>query len=658
MRTSRILTLGLTLCACGEPAGDPSPYSTTSQALRRPANLPDRIAAGGRERAHELPAELVDACPDTQWVGYLLEGPAVCPQVADNPRRPGRWVVAPIAPAGMPRTQGLKRYCLFTWQDAPPYDQPVPVEELPDAPFIRLERDCQVTAPASTEVDLPLAVASELTHAFDRQLGLARLGDHPGPLSPVRVAVIDTAADLQGQAPGDDLPDISDNGHADAVGTLIYRIGCFFDPVSSPCQALIRSELALGRRPVGPEFPNSIEWLADLGGDFGSQAETARAMYDAVVHWLDDDAEQHLIINLSLGWDAVYGGHRKGDMRLPARLAYDVARFATCQDALLIAAAGNRSDLTTVEGPMSPAAWERKPAACRVADAYDPMVHAVAGVDGADRILQSARRKGIPRLLAPAAHVVTPLVPDFVADPLPARVHTGSSMAAAAVSGIAALVWSVRPDLQRHEVMDIIYASGEPIGGRARFGLRGDRQPRVRVSACHAVELACAPGCQLAPERVPVCEPRRPRRGDARPRWAELVDVLEAFWSQGAGLPLQPEPPAAPPGPVSVPVSLEPWATPQPGIITCPTCGISSNRLVGKVYSPSGVSIWATGKILVDFAGCADKTLLAPPSVLTGQAFKISISVPPACKLKGAGMHLYTNQGKLYVSSSDMFVAP
>jgi len=636
------------------------------------ANLPPSIAAGGVEGP--LVAPFAEACPDSQWVGYIIEGEAACPEprnCRNNPEedggrcapyREGEWALSPMVPPGSPHANSaMRRYCLYTWRPgfiAP--DAPLPLDRLPDTPRVRLERDCEVSAVASDEFQMPGDLALLLRDAHDAQLEMVPQAFADPVLDPVRIAVVDTSADAQGSGT-DELPDISDNGHGDAVGTLAYRTSCLGGD-GGRCVSAIRSELALGRRgPRDPQDPNAIDWLPDLGGDFGSQGETARAIYTAVRRHLDEQSERNLIINLSLGWDGDYGDHRKRRLRVPARAALDAAQYATCQGALLIAAAGNRDAFSHRDGPISPAIFEKRRDRC-VDDpnAYAPVVHAVQGVDGRDRLIFNARRRAVPRLLAPASFVLTPTSPPIQADsPIWARTHTGSSMAAAAVSGVAALVWSVRPELLAHEVMDIVYASGEPLGRNAKFGMRGQKQPRVRVSACHAFALACAgaAGCGLTPDQLATCGERRGRRVDASPNWKAFADGMLDYWGDP---PLQAATPYTPPPAPPVGVTYEPWGTPQPGPDNCPLCGILGTTLVGAIVPPKGLSGFGFGKIHVDLKntqGCGDFSMDAPPSMMSNDPFKVSLPVPQGCVLKGAGIELYTQSGKLYVTASEMYVA-
>ncbi len=652
-----LLCCGLALTGCGT-LDTPEDFETgrTIQELRRPGSLPASIAAGGLEAP--LAGQLAEACPDTKWIGYIIEGPAACPDPAPTDPAHGTWRVAPLVPPGGPANNALRRYCVYTWSANFAARRIAPaIDALPDQPSVRLERDCEVTGTASTGVDVPLEAARAITDAHHAQLHAPvplTFAPSDVALSPVRVAVVDTAADNHGGPDGDTGPDRSTNGHAFAVGDLIQRISCFG---GEACVANIHSELALGR--VFTPFEGVIDWVIDEGGHFGSQGETADAMYRAVSKWLAAaDREAHLIINLSIGWDAIYGNHKPGKMRVPARMPYDVARWATCQGALLIAAAGNRSDLELKQAAIIPAGWERKPAGCAAADAYDPLVHAVAGVDGRDKLLFNARTKAIPRLLAPADHVLS-ATNGFDAPTTYSRLDTGSSMAAAAVAGAAAAVWSVRPDLARHEVMDIVHQSGRPLGPNARFGLKGEKQPRHRVSVCHAVALACVGGCAIPADQVPACEPLRPKKRDASPEWGALIPLFFELWDD----PNDPfdvhesvlvEDPIGP-APAQ-PAEVAPYAFPQPIIHGCSACGIWGTTVYGKLQ-PLGNPTFVSGWMRADLTGgCSDKWYWVPQAILDNKAFKVKVSVPPSCSLKRAGFSLYTNTGTLYVTSSALFV--
>jgi hypothetical protein len=115
-----------------------------------------------------------------------------------------------------------------------------------------------------------------------------------------------------------------------------------------------------------------------------------------------------------------------------------------------------------------------------------PLVYAVGGVDEHDRPLINARAKGSPRLVALGSNGLVAGAGGST-EPL-----TGSSVSAAVVSATAALVWSYVPKLRPHEVVDIIYNAGLPLGSHADFELTGSGDWEIsRASVCSALERAC-----------------------------------------------------------------------------------------------------------------------------------------------------------------------
>jgi hypothetical protein len=88
-------------------------------------------------------------------------------------------------------------------------------------------------------------------------------------------------------------------------------------------------------------------------------------------------------------------------------------------------------------------------------------------------------------------------------------VLTGSSVATAVVSSIAAIVWDSRPDLTPREVMNLLYkidnAPWNVLGFKSDFGASSilaflDPSPRAhRISLCDALYEAChgRPNCPI-----------------------------------------------------------------------------------------------------------------------------------------------------------------
>jgi subtilisin family serine protease len=118
---------------------------------------------------------------------------------------------------------------------------------------------------------------------------------------------------------------------------------------------------------------------------------------------------------------------------------------ARAKGAVLIAASGNF-------GPKSPPQY---PAA-------DRNVIAVSATDARDNLFKAANRGRHIDVAAPGVDILLP-APD--AD---YQVTSGTSFAAAHVSGIAALILERRPDLSPDAVRDVLLSNAKDIGPRGR----------------------------------------------------------------------------------------------------------------------------------------------------------------------------------------------
>ena len=116
-----------------------------------------------------------------------------------------------------------------------------------------------------------------------------------------------------------------------------------------------------------------------------------------------------------------------------------------------------------------------------------------------DEAMPSTRSDGSPRLVAPASHV-------NVGRGAPTL--TGTSVSAAVMSAVAAVVWSRHPALSRADLVREIYEAGLPLPTSAPadtcpFGVPGPCPVR-RVSLCTALTslgaggIACTPPSALA----------------------------------------------------------------------------------------------------------------------------------------------------------------
>jgi hypothetical protein len=333
--------------------------------------------------------------------------------------------------------------------------------------------------------------------------------------SPVDIAVVDSAIFAY-----DDDVNRDFYGHGRAVGRVIADLAC---PGGNKQACRVDNHLALDRQALGalPDREHggvygdlstlALTIHAALDG-WVARAETSKTRPPLVINlslgWDPRHAGKLKAFNIErraeLGGDG--GDGRDGDACPVTSTAGDGAKpdpqyqlledgvrraieRASCLGALVVAAAGN-GDVPKVanvsdpdSGAMLPAAWEALPAptdqACEDRGllrtgwsrprglgpgSYHPLVYAATGVEYAHRfILSNTRSNGISRLGGPGLVVVS----GETRPPGPgvgAAQHTlplsGSSMGAAAVSGVAAAAWSLRPDASPHEIMAILFRTG------------------------------------------------------------------------------------------------------------------------------------------------------------------------------------------------------
>ena len=436
-----------------------------------------------------------------------------------------------------------------------------------------------------------------------------------GSITPVPVVVLDT------NRTGDASDPLALSPHGAAVGAVIEGLAC---SGSGPCSADVRWQLALPRQGCADDYD---------GGEFGSLGQIAAAVWAA-------SSSPHVvnhILNLSLGWvhpaDAgVYVSVDAGGALLPAEAAvYDALRFAYCRRALIFAAAGNAaSAVATESGPLYPAAWDGvtapNPSECEfyyagapgfpVDASAEPLLYAVGGVDFADRPLANARGGALPALAAYGSGVTAPRTPGG-ADYTP--VMTGTSMATATASAVAALTWARMPSTFGWDVVAAMYNSGTALDASADFPMQ---TPVRRVSACNALAKACSfPGSGC--EGFGQC-PSAP--------WTPSPAVPTAW-----GLESLPMPTACSPltncGFVeSTSNSIDqPWGNPQPNGSGCNSCVMSQELQLDAVLSAAPPS---PPLVVLHFEG-------QPPLgyVLQTSAKAFQVTLPPSdsgAKLVGA----------------------
>ncbi|GAB4524939.1 MAG: hypothetical protein Tsb0020_42980 [Haliangiales bacterium] len=526
---------------------------TIALALGAGAGLRDDGSAWARgieKLPQSDPAALDEVWTDDHWVGFLLSGVSSCP--TPDGAVGGIWEVTRLfeqsletgeLDAPRPALAGtLARYCAYQWKTnsgAAPDIQVLQVLE-----GVELARDRHAVVPVApaaesgTEIALGL-VWEQLREAVYRHLDQAVLepGQDSDPVD-IRVAVIDSSPNGEGAVRGDGVPNDGVLGHGLAVGMIIRELGCP-EPfnASVPCVSQVANYLGLPLRDGQLDLKN--------GGVSGRISHLAIAINNAVSDWLvhidnasEETAQARLVLNLSLGWDPTFGGEFSGsptELSPATRAVFHAIRQATCYGALVVVAAGNApGGPNPSAGPMYPAGWESKTAPTRpvceqiVAGAnpqaaqayaswlarfdqrghavfaptgvYRPLVHAVGGVRADDQPIALTRAGSRARLTATGAHVVSAQPPDAAGSPseppAPTEVLTGTSMAAAGVSGVAATVWAYRPELSAAEVIDLVYDSGVSLSVDAEVYWDGaSAAPTIhRVSQCQALATACASG--------------------------------------------------------------------------------------------------------------------------------------------------------------------
>jgi Subtilase family len=384
--------------------------------------------------------------------------------------------------------------------------------------------------------------------------------------TPVSVAIVDFVPDAT--APRHQFV------HNESVSQVIRNLSCN-DPNRSDCAERVY---------VYPRPPGEIR-KAERGNPESRDSMSLEDLTQAISAILGRAHPEtaRLVINVAVGLDPIK--LTQGDLSIDPLIK--VLKRASCLGVIVIAAAGN---VTGTEGPLIPAALETMPAATaaecdalglprspRTKAQYAPLVYAVGGLDPLDQRLSIGRRWGQPRLAAFGMSVSAP-VPGSKPYSFPL---SGTSMSAAIVAGVAAAVWTAKPDLDAHQVMAHVYQGGVPLDG----GLKSKRaqtefclgnplgpchDPVHRVFLCGALESALGGhfGCD-----------KNPSTSYEAPRWPQSKE--------------------APTGPAPVPCKvtgcrhelgamgsqLPDGAVSQPYISGCPGCGIDQvlARLSGQL---------------------------------------------------------------------------
>jgi hypothetical protein len=499
---------------------------------------------------------LAGACAEWRWIG-ISRPDTRCPEV------PG-WTVRPLFPQLAPVLYQTEDICAKRDSEKEIYCKERNSEKVPSPELIReLNRFCiyeiansttsrkQLQFPSNASglvrVDRDCAAHSLVERYSETEKGwspdsdsdfLAQAGKPEAPLKiensrGVRLAFLDT------QPTGGDVPEHQGSSpHGYTLARIARDLVCAGPERDARCAAQITTRLALPIIRFDPANPRRNLTDYQRGGYLGMQTDLVEAIRSEVDSWRSEKLQRHLILNLSLAWDGnLFGGlsvEQIAEMRAGTQAVYRALQYAASFDALILAAAGNKQrEPCTNVGPLLPAAWESQPPrdeSCR--KDMNPLLYAVGGVKADGSPLGNARLGGMPRR---AAYGETAL-------------FSGSSVATAIASAIAAVVWDSFPNLTSHEVMGILDETGASLPVKADFyfgaptPLTFEGPVARRLLLCAALKEACGkkygPPCPLEPQE---CQDRPPSE----------LHTLRA---------------AAEPG------YCEPWTYPQPQDEPCPAC--------------------------------------------------------------------------------------
>ena len=596
----------------------------------------------------EPPVVAGDAAIDWQWIGLQNETSTPCPKPSGN-----SWLVEPLF---VPALNGgvtsvpaaLRAFCVYTHvtPDNVTTADLAALAALKPQQLSALEMDSLSVTPAG---ELEDAAWVELANHFLGQAGANIQVDPNAPAT--HLAIVDTAETDSQNA----YLNQGNSPHGYTLLNMARALLCN----GGDCAADVTSRLAMPFRLQSLGTGNRV--VRDLldGGEFGSVAEAARGLQREVAFWSLLNHDNRLVLNLSLGWDPVFGGGEAmiTDMPLAVRAVYRAIVDARCRGALVVAAAGNDPGGPPVSGPLYPAAWERRPAPglteCGAAlgylpwssyfppstSTYAPLVYAASGVQVDGNPLVNQRAGAGAPLAAFADHAVA----EGATPGSPTAVLTGSSVATLVVSSAAALVWHHLPTLRADEVMDHLYQAGDDLGRSPEVSLTttsASPPPTVRrVSLCTARHRACAVDgpCSVPPSPCGSWDPTPPDLSaalelavfedadevDLSLKTAEQVLPSDCA-SRSLWLESEESDPADPcPALQYRHLGRSPWRTePQPGSNFCPSCPLdqASSTLLLETDDSDASAVWYDPVLVL----CDDSYTLGVSELAAGDVLTVS----------------------------------
>jgi len=416
---------------------DPANSVAPEVAAPKPPTAPEDVAAKPPATVPETAAAPPSAAAPP---------PAAAPGTPAAPPTPigASEAVAAKPPAAVPETAAAATSAAAPSPVAAPGTPgapPTPIgasEAVAAKPLPAEPADAATTsAPAASET---AAATSNSAAPAPLQYSLAKLNVDEGMLGdPIRVAVIDTAVD---------------ETHPDLVGVVEARFNGIDDTgvARSLDHGTSIAGAIAGRGPLKGVAPNVRILSARAFDNEGGKAKGDTISIVSAINWAV--SERALVVNMS------FAGPQDSDL-LHRNLAAALAKGA-----MLVAAAGNA-------GPHSPPLY---PAA-------DESVFAVTATDIDDKPYSMANVGRYIAVAAPGVDVVLP-APRGSYSP-----QTGTSVSAALVTGVVALLIERRQTTTPAELRRILTTTATPLGTKAQ----ADQFGAGLVDARRALSAATAP---------------------------------------------------------------------------------------------------------------------------------------------------------------------
>ena len=424
----------------------------------------------------------------------------------------GLWNSSPLF--GDKASDALAKFCSVQWVPSQNGAQP----DQGNLPLLNdLAMDCTVVGPQAN--GLAPHVSGALQDTFRRQSGyrdIPSAGITTTTTAPTSIAIVDTA-------PYGNTTPI--NHHGSDLAAIAHNLACGND---SSCLQNVYTTLGLPRH----NTLDGVESDTINGGHFGSLGDLSLGIYEAVERFHHDQPDAigktpaHLVINLSLGWDSLFGdlpsypaprthlnlinGVSNG-IPAPIQAMHAILIYAKCEGALILAATGNKKFGSCSDDALLPAAWERLAAPTpNDCDGFDimtsetssdlppgteqpylveaPLLRAVGGLEYDNSPLDSMRSNSTPQLLAASFHARGTKALDEATE-----VMTGTSVGTVVTAAAAALSWSHYSTRDGDEVVNVAYDGLPKVpNATSDFGFDGAGQAVAEVNVCGFLQATCA----------------------------------------------------------------------------------------------------------------------------------------------------------------------